>query len=190
MQTEEVLVGEAGGGARGGPDDLDGLIDLVARANDVHLQPGAILPVVRASPCAMHNRHLPANRPGLDLLYSTSCHGGKVNTTKTRLSGGSSGSLPQGPDLRQHGLVTSRSDYNPRGLGDASDARDLGVKEGKGGVRPCAPGKDRALSPRGRHQYHQLRPMPAKLPERLPSKDVVMTWLQHGSVPVLSLIHI
>ena len=225
MQTQEVLVEEPGGG---GSEDLEGLIDLVARANDVHVH---ALPVVRASPCAMHNRLLPGDRPhGLDLLYSTSCHGGKVNpaaaaTTKLALWDNSSSSTNNScshhrhqappPEPREQGFATSRSDYIPRGLKDAGAADGVardnytynskgvtrGGKAGGGWGRAASPPRGRQhqhqhqlpqkqqypLHQQGQHQQQcrdQQRPAPAKLPERLPSKDVVMTWLQHGSVPV------
>ena len=236
MQTQEVLVEEPGGG---GSEDLEGLIDLVARANDVHVQ---ALPVVRANPCAMHNRPLPGDRPhGLDLLYSTSCHGGKVNpaskaaaaTTKLALWDNSSSSTnnscshhrpqapppPPPPEPREQGFATSRSDYTPRGFKDAGAADgaardDYAYSKGVTRGGKAGGGWGRAASPpRGRQHQHQLqlqlqqkqkqqhplhqqggqhhqqgrdqqRPAPAKLPERLPTKDVVLTWLQHGSVPV------
>ena len=187
MQADEVLHeapgAGGGGGGGGGAEDLDGLIEAVARANDaLPLQAPAPrpLPALHSTPCAMHRRHLPDDRRGLRLLYSTCCHGGRV------VAGGEGGGLvgEMGTDGRHLGppALTSRSDLTPRGLPVDRD-RDRG--RGRGAAREGGRGRGaRAPSPRGRHQHQQQLPprLPPRLPEIVASQEVVRTWLQHGSL--------
>ena len=212
MQADEVLDDDLRGGGtgkRGGEDsnkddddddDLD-FIDVVAQANNAHVEAEDMLPVLRASPCTMHNRSLshphtyhPLHRPrgGLDLLYSTNCHGGQVKAattakvTKVTLE-----------TLNKEGLAAasqrcSKSDYTPRSLRERGAGRDpedsgrRGRAKTKTGVQgwgsPAAdtdPAKDR--------RRHLPKPAPVVVPPRLPGElppsEVVRTWLKHGSAP-------
>lgn len=195
MHSEERLLDDSGGG--GGDDrgvrmdDLDNLIDLVARANDVHIDPGNIFPSVRASPCPINNRQFtPQDRPGLDPLYSTSCHGGKVSSPRIKLTGDRLFdtkppplplSLADAHKLQGY----SHSECTPRG-GRESDLKEVRDRRKKGGILYGLGIKDSMLSPKERYNSQfQLteRHMPAKLPEEMPTKDVVMSWLKHGSAP-------
>ena len=155
--------------------------------------------ILRTSPCAMHSRRYIPTRCrdlDLDLLYSTSCHGGaraaKVNERGSH-SQRDSYSDSQADDVgREEGIRLAV--IREKGGHDCSQrergGQDVTCKDGgvwKLHVLPAegAYSVSVTLALRARRQLqYQQNLFRAALPGPLASTDLVTAWLRHGSAPV------